>query len=68
VEKDIIEKVLVEMYSGSSVGDDALDSYPDAPAPDVAGTILPTSICQIKDENGENSYPVTIRKNKHFCS
>jgi hypothetical protein len=67
VDKDIVENVLLAMHSGSSVGDDVLDSYPDAPAPDKADTFLPTSICQLKDENGANSYAVTIRKNKQFA-
>jgi hypothetical protein len=67
VDKDIIENVFLEMYTGSSVGYDALDSYPDALAPDAAATFLPTSICQLKDENGENYYAVTIRKNKQFA-
>jgi hypothetical protein len=67
MDKDIIENVLLEMYSGSSVGDDALGSYPDAPAPDAAATFLPTSICQLKDENGEKSYTVTTWKNKQFA-
>jgi hypothetical protein len=67
VEKEISANVLLEMNSGSSVGDDALDSYLDAPAPDAAATFLPTSICQLKDENGENSCAVTIRKNKQFA-
>jgi hypothetical protein len=66
-DNDIIENVLLEMYSGSSVGGDALDSYPDAPAPDAAATFVPTSICQLQDENRENSYAVTIRKNKQFA-
>jgi hypothetical protein len=68
VDKDSIENVLLEMYSGSSVGDDALDSYPDAPAPNAAATFLPTSNCQLKDENGEKSYTVTRQEEKAVCS
>jgi hypothetical protein len=67
VDKDIIETIVLEMYSGSSVGDDAFDSYPDAPALDAADTFLPTSICRLKDENGETSCTVAIRKNKQFA-
>jgi hypothetical protein len=59
---DINEIVLLAMQSGSSVGDDALFSYADAPSPDAAATFLLTSICQLKDEIGEKSFAVTIRK------
>jgi hypothetical protein len=55
VDKDIIENVVLEMYSGSPVGDDALDSYPGAPAPDAAATYLPTSICQLSSFREQNA-------------